>query len=185
VAAPTRRRQRRHPQTHRDAPVDRATGAELAQLRQFAESGVRAETRRSTLTPGDQAALGSRGSGGGPNNADPTSNSPPAYTTPPGFVIPGTRMIAMAAGGTGRVLKPTLFLAGEAGPEDFAFSGGGRSFTDQPVTVNVPPAVVQVAFADGMGWLEQFVTVKVQQQAPRIARQIGQEASLRVRGQRR
>jgi len=34
----------------------------------------------------------------------------------------------MAAGGTGRVTRPTLFLAGEAGPEDYAFSGGGRSF---------------------------------------------------------
>jgi len=34
----------------------------------------------------------------------------------------------MAAGGFGRVTKPTLFLAGEAGAEDFAFSGGGRRF---------------------------------------------------------
>jgi hypothetical protein len=28
----------------------------------------------------------------------------------------------------GRVTKPTLFLAGEAGSEDFAFSGGRKSF---------------------------------------------------------
>lgn len=34
----------------------------------------------------------------------------------------------MADGGVGRVTRPTLFLAGEAGAEDFAFSGGGRSF---------------------------------------------------------
>lgn len=34
----------------------------------------------------------------------------------------------MADGGMGRVTRPTLFLAGEAGAEDFAFSGGGRSF---------------------------------------------------------
>jgi hypothetical protein len=34
----------------------------------------------------------------------------------------------MALGGSGRVTKPTLFLAGEAGAEDFAFSGGGKSF---------------------------------------------------------
>ena len=34
----------------------------------------------------------------------------------------------MADGGIGRVTRPTLFLAGEAGAEDFAFSGGGRSF---------------------------------------------------------
>lgn len=36
----------------------------------------------------------------------------------------------MAAGGVGRVTMPTLFLAGEAGAEDFAFSGGGRSFAE-------------------------------------------------------
>lgn len=37
-------------------------------------------------------------------------------------------VIPMAKGGSGRVTKPTLFLAGESGAEDFAFSGGGRSF---------------------------------------------------------
>lgn len=35
---------------------------------------------------------------------------------------------AMAAGGAGHVDRPTLFLAGEAGSEDYAFSGGGKSF---------------------------------------------------------
>jgi hypothetical protein len=53
--------------------------------------------------------------------------------------------VPMADGGIGRVTKPTLFLAGEAGPEDFAFSGGNRSFAPAgrsnaggaPVTVNV------------------------------------------------
>jgi hypothetical protein len=34
----------------------------------------------------------------------------------------------MASGGSGRVTRPTLFLAGESGPEDYAFSGGGQSF---------------------------------------------------------
>ncbi len=34
----------------------------------------------------------------------------------------------MADGGVGRVTGPTLFLAGERGPEDYAFSGAGRSF---------------------------------------------------------
>jgi len=34
----------------------------------------------------------------------------------------------MADGGYGRVTGPTLFLAGEAGSEDFAFSGGGQRF---------------------------------------------------------
>jgi hypothetical protein len=41
---------------------------------------------------------------------------------------PSIGAIPMASGGIGRIEKPTLFLAGEAGPEDFAFSGGGRSF---------------------------------------------------------
>lgn len=36
--------------------------------------------------------------------------------------------IPMADGGMGRVTRPTLFLAGENGVEDYAFSGGGRSF---------------------------------------------------------
>lgn len=36
--------------------------------------------------------------------------------------------IPMANGGIGMVNRPTLFLAGEAGPEQFAFSGAGRSF---------------------------------------------------------
>lgn len=38
----------------------------------------------------------------------------------------------MARGGMGRVTKPTLFLAGEAGAEDFAFGqfkGGGKGGT--------------------------------------------------------
>lgn len=34
----------------------------------------------------------------------------------------------MAGGGFGTVRKPTLFLAGEAGPEEFAFSGANRHF---------------------------------------------------------
>jgi hypothetical protein len=34
----------------------------------------------------------------------------------------------MAEGGVGTVTKPTLFLAGEAGPEQFAFSGANRTF---------------------------------------------------------
>lgn len=36
----------------------------------------------------------------------------------------------MALGGSFRVSEPTLFLAGEAGPEDVAFSGANRSFGD-------------------------------------------------------
>ena len=40
----------------------------------------------------------------------------------------GTWMKAMASGGMGAVTRPTLFLAGEAGPEQYAFSGAGKSF---------------------------------------------------------
>ena len=49
---------------------------------------------------------------------------------PGGLADPGRNIdiIPMAAGGTGRVTGPTLFLAGEKGAEDFAFSGGGKSF---------------------------------------------------------
>jgi hypothetical protein len=50
----------------------------------------------------------------------------------------GNIPIPMAAGGIGRVTRPTLFLAGEAGPEDVAFSGGGKRFGGAGgVTVNV------------------------------------------------
>jgi hypothetical protein len=89
----------------------------------------------------------------------------------------------MAAGGVGRVLKPTLFMAGEAGPEDFAFSGGGRSFGGE-MHVNVPPAQVQISFADGMGWLQDFVSVQVMQAAPQMSLNSGREASIRRRGLR-
>lgn len=41
---------------------------------------------------------------------------------------PGVDVERMQHGGIGRVTRPTLFLAGEAGAEDFAFSGGGKSF---------------------------------------------------------
>lgn len=38
-------------------------------------------------------------------------------------------VVPMAHGGQGRVSRPTLFLAGERGAEDYAFSGGGRRFS--------------------------------------------------------
>lgn len=44
------------------------------------------------------------------------------------LVTPGGPVVPMADGGIGRVYGPTLFMAGEAGAEDFAFSGGGRRF---------------------------------------------------------
>jgi hypothetical protein len=48
-------------------------------------------------------------------------DNPPDWA---GFAGP----IPQARGGMGRVTKPTLFLAGEAGPENFAFSPVGKSF---------------------------------------------------------
>lgn len=45
-----------------------------------------------------------------------------------GMPVTRPEPIPMALGGRGRVTSPTLFLAGEAGPEDVAFSGAGRSF---------------------------------------------------------
>lgn len=56
----------------------------------------------------------------------------------------GSNAVPMAMGGAGRVTKPTLFLAGENGPEDFAFSGANKRFGSGAgggavhVTVNVP-----------------------------------------------
>jgi hypothetical protein len=46
------------------------------------------------------------------------------------YVAPsdGPDVHPMAEGGYGRVTKPTLFLAGEAGPEDVAFSGANKRF---------------------------------------------------------
>jgi hypothetical protein len=53
-------------------------------------------------------------------------------------VVTDLPVTPMAAGGAGRVYSPTLFLAGERGPEDFAFSGGGKRFSrDKPVNVFV------------------------------------------------
>ena len=42
--------------------------------------------------------------------------------------LPDVPTIPMADGGSGTVTRPTLFLAGEAGPEQFAFSGANRRF---------------------------------------------------------
>ncbi len=55
----------------------------------------------------------------------PTDNLP----TPDGG-NPSFDEAHMAAGGVGRVTRPTWFLAGEAGSEDFAFSGGNKSFSN-------------------------------------------------------
>lgn len=45
-----------------------------------------------------------------------------------GFGGEAPEIVPMALGGMGTVTRPTLFMAGEFGPEHFAFSGGGRRF---------------------------------------------------------
>ena len=54
----------------------------------------------------------------------------PRFVAPDGGLdiadLPG--VTPMARGGFGRITTPTLFWAGEHGPEDFAFSGANRSF---------------------------------------------------------
>lgn len=65
----------------------------------------------------------------GPVDAPWANWTPPP--TPPGGSTPPDDGGAQAAGSSGRVYRPTLFLAGEAGPEDFKFSGGHGSFNDE------------------------------------------------------
>jgi hypothetical protein len=64
----------------------------------------------------------------------------PDVLTPADFPV-----IPMPHGGFGRVTAPTLFLAGDAGPEDFAFSGANRTFSAAPAQ---QPAA-SVVFNDG------------------------------------
>jgi hypothetical protein len=45
--------------------------------------------------------------------------------------------IPMAGGGSGTVTSPTLFMAGESGPEQFAFSGANKSFSGGAVPITV------------------------------------------------
>lgn len=56
--------------------------------------------------------------------------------------------IPMALGGSGMVTKPTLFLAGEYGPEQFAFSGGGQRFSESGTAESQPevrqPVLIQL-----------------------------------------
>lgn len=60
-------------------------------------------------------------------------------------VYPDGNAIPMVDGGIGRVTRPTLFLAGEAGDEDVAFSGGGKRFgpgLGGGVTIHAPVTVM-------------------------------------------
>ena len=68
--------------------------------------------------------------------APTTATAPATATTIPKVtipkiepvVLPNFDLLPMARGGRGMVKKPTLFLAGEEGPEEFAFSGSGKKF---------------------------------------------------------
>ena len=57
--------------------------------------------------------------------------------------------IPMASGGAFRVTKPTLFIAGEAGPEDAVFSGANKSLGGGG-GVKVGSIVVNMSGADGV-----------------------------------
>lgn len=58
--------------------------------------------------------------------------------------------ITMAAGGGGRVTQPTLFLAGERGPEDVAFSGANRGFSGGSPEVVAAIESLEARFASFM-----------------------------------
>jgi hypothetical protein len=60
---------------------------------------------------------------------------------------------AMAEGGAGVVRRPTLFLAGEAGPEEYAFSGAHRSF--RPGGSDAAVASLQTTFREEMSDLRR------------------------------
>ncbi len=68
------------------------------------------------------------------NSLDTSGMVEPRVPGPDDFAgprVPGPEdlvPVPMAAGGSGRVYKPTLFLAGERGPEEFAFSGANKGF---------------------------------------------------------
>lgn len=70
----------------------------------------------------------------------------------------------MAAGGFGTVTKPTLFLAGEAGPEQYAFSGAHRRFAGSSptgsggVTVQALNVTVVASAGDDLDVLERKFT---------------------------
>jgi hypothetical protein len=84
---------------------------------------------------------------------EPTLNLPELPDNWGSWTPDGPRLvdaIPMAEGGSGTVRKPTLFLAGEAGPEQFAFSGAGKTFGSSGGTsVQVGAISVSVQAAPG------------------------------------
>lgn len=80
-----------------------------------------------------------------PTGAKPTDRVPAPFTPPRRqTTVPPTRVQKQALGGRGIVTKPTLFLAGDNGPEDFSFTphfkggvdGGGSG--KREVNINAP-----------------------------------------------
>jgi len=70
--------------------------------------------------------------------------------------------IPMAAGGYGRVTRPTLFLAGEAGSEDVAFSGANQRFGGGgDVSISIAPGAIVVQGADDPQAVAQQVAVRL------------------------
>ena len=67
-------------------------------------------------------------------------------------------VIPMARGGSGLVTKPTLFLAGEAGPESFAFSGANKAMPGAgSVTFTAGAIVINGANKSGRQLAEEIV----------------------------
>lgn len=66
--------------------------------------------------------------------------TPPTNLPTTDTMLDNPQVELMADGGLGKVTKPTLFLAGEAGPEEYAFSGAGRTFgrmgNQEPIIVH-------------------------------------------------
>jgi hypothetical protein len=73
----------------------------------------------------------------------PDGGRAPIWEGPGGMVPEGTPTEMMAAGGFGRVHRPTLFLAGEAGPEEFAFSGAHKRFESSPAAAALAPVTLK------------------------------------------
>lgn len=63
--------------------------------------------------------------------------------------IPHGPAIPMASGGFGTVHMPTLFLAGERGPEQFAFSGGGKTFDSRSGGTAKPSVLIGPVYLNG------------------------------------
>jgi hypothetical protein len=70
--------------------------------------------------------------------------------------------IPMASGGYGRVTKPTLFLAGESGSEDVAFSGANQRFGGGgDVSIAIAPGAIVVQGANDPQAVAQQVAVRL------------------------